>query len=210
MYQLMKQANEFNHEIYYDEMDDIPILKLEQLYERWCLTKLLHIFVSDYGFELLDNKGNGYGAASRKKLYKYINQLLINGNFKDSEFHLKGQLFDADNLKRHQKDIEDGVMLVDIYYNHEFILGDNVDWTEDMIPEGGRPKQKLIPDFYVKMTYRGETKHFCLDAKYRTRNNLTWENGTRRWYVDLMSVALAKVYCGAIRSTANRWIVHSS
>lgn len=232
MYQLMKRANEFNHEIYYDEMDDIPILKLEQLYERWCLTKLLHIFVSDYGFELLDNKGNGYGAASRKKLYKYINQLLINGNFKDSEFHLKGQLFDTDNLKRHQNSefpvkIEegaplkqedgktkymDGVMLVDIYYNHEFILGDNVAWTEDMIPEGGRPKQKLIPDFYVKMTYRGETKHFCLDAKYRTRNNLTWENGTRRWYVDLMSVALQKyiVELSEVQPIDGSFILHSN
>ena len=81
-----------------------------------------------------------------------------------------------------------------------------------MIPEGGRPKQKLIPDFYVKMTYRGETKHFCLDAKYRTRNNLTWENGTRRWYVDLMSVALQKyiVELSEVQPIDGSFILHSN
>ena len=206
MYQLMRQASEFAQEIYYDEMDDIPILKLEQLYERWCLVKLLHIFVSDYGFEFLDDTGKGNRNSSKKQLYKYISQLLKNGTFKDSVFRLKGRLYDV------SRKMEDDEMQVDIYYNHEFILGDNVDWTEDMIPEGGRPKQKLIPDFYVRMTYGGQTKHFCLDAKYRTRNNLTGENGSRRWYSDLMTVALQKyiVELSQVQPIDGSFILHSN
>lgn len=206
MYQLMKYAGEFAQEIYYNEINDIPILKLEQLYERWCFVKLVHIFVVDYGFEFLDDEGNGYGDSSQKQLYNYINQLLKKGDFKDSVFHLKGHLYDA---SRH---IEADEMQVDIYYNHEFVLGDTVDWQEEVIPEGGRPKQKLTPDFYVKMTYRGQTKHFCLDAKYRTRNSLTGEDGTRRWYSDLMTVALQKyiVELSQVQPIDGSFILHSN
>lgn len=206
MYQLMKHASEFDQEIYYNETDDIPILKLEQLYERWCLVKLVHIFVVDYGFEFLDDEGKGYGDSSQKQLYKYINQLLKKGDFKDSVFHLKGHLYDA------SRNIEADEMQVDIYYNHEFILGDTVDWQEEVIPEGGRPKQKLAPDFYVEMTYRGQTKHFCLDAKYRSRNSLTEEDGTRRWYSDLMTVALQKyiVELSQVQPIDGSFILHSN
>lgn len=182
----------------YGDTDDITVEKLEVLYERWCLIRLLMLFVDEYGFRFTGSEGHKKTYSyeeSKKKLKGYIDYLIQKGDIKDSEFRLEKGIKEVGKLK-------DNRFSLVIKYNHEFEIPESIDKSV-FPPDGEKDKKKLIPDIYIEMNIENpkpsnegklETRCFCLDAKYRTKNPLTGNNGKSRWFSDLCSVAIQKYY----------------
>lgn len=132
---------------------EIRMAKLPDLYERWCLIKMMVILINNYGFSLdaIDNSRGGI-----KELRKLIENIL-NGNdgLNGSVFTFLGS-------------VGNSIAEITIFYDREFVL--DYDKLKYINVEDKYKMKKLRPDFFIKIRCGATEKFYVLDAKYRGNN----------------------------------------
>lgn len=140
----------------------LPVRPTQSIYEVWCLLKMLSIWINEYGFTLT--------SPSIDTLTQQLLRHLRDGK-KDKDKAVPTMILTMErgNLKG---------MELRLDYD-----------TDRCFQEYGKEK-RLCPDFFLKITFRGKTYRFCMDAKYR--NYAPGQQTKADWYEDLFYVAWFK------------------
>lgn len=173
-------------ELFANGMDKFRVADLPQLYENWCLIKMLLLFIDCYGFELLNIDGNDQDAGV-KGLRKFVKEVIENGQI------LNGRKFEL--IKRLSDNKE---MVVCIWYEREFALDKEKIKRNNLYSPKGKKHGKLLPDYVMSIQYRGIEKVFVFDAKYRDYSDNDFDTK------DLLEVAFQK-YMLELSSGINAW-----